>query len=420
MAAVVTVADVDVSCWVLDPVQISWGRRGDPGEQPDAATLAATMRPDDTGTPPPVPQLGARVLVDVTHEAWVPLRLFVGTITDVALELDQAGALTVSLVAADPLALLAGSIIGDEPWPAESASARLTRVEDAVTATYPGTPAAHALAGCGYWSANDWPALNTVQVLAADVDRRPALDVLRDVAAAVDGFVHCAPILFAEDVWGQVLVDPNRWLDPATAWAPDPCTIPTDGLRQWTNRTQLVTLVAVGYGVDAGGGEQPTVTAVDEAAVAQVGPRAAHYPTILVNVADASALATTLVTAYAAPATGVDGLTYPVGWDSDLDTWLSLRDRRTATLIVLPAPDGTTHEWVVQGGVDDVGPDGVTRTLDLSDTPAYVRPLSWDGVDAAELWDTTAAAVRWDDVRDTWPDTPGALLSDPAGMVTAP
>lgn len=171
----VMLAGVDRCSDFIEPSYVSWGRSS-LDAQPDAATFTGVMRCD---TPAEVPALGATLDVRWHEDSFgyiTDFYLIRGYITDVSVEVVD-GVRYASVLAADPLSVLADIYVGDEPWPTEYASVRLERILNL----------AAPIAG---WSYGLSQSILFIGLLPRDVDRAQALKLCKDTADAADGVFY--------------------------------------------------------------------------------------------------------------------------------------------------------------------------------------------------------------------------------------
>lgn len=107
---------------------------------------------------------------------WVLAELFTGSITSVALQA-RDGYTVATVTALGWIATLGEVIIGDDPWPLEAAQNRINRVMEQVAEHAPELPSSWDYAGAGPVAGSH------VAMTDADVDARPALEVLLEVLA---------------------------------------------------------------------------------------------------------------------------------------------------------------------------------------------------------------------------------------------
>lgn len=432
------VAGVDVSCWTLALVRATVGR-ATVYEDPPAATLNATLVQDTvTGTTGGL-EVGAPVELWVSTRtapvaawdsaavmwadpnttwdgyAWADpdWRLFAGRVTDARAELTQWGQWSVTVTAAGPLADLARTPIGAEPWPSETDAQRIRRVLD--------------LAG---YDSGGIPEAAGPMVLPRDVDNQPAARLILE--AAEDG----TGLVWEDHAAGRIAYQPNQWRDtqPAGAWDQLPDTDTWDAVAYtwdeggsnpntpwdvpcgavdadpWTFTQQVGQLVTYA-----------TVTYGDPEADATAGSQAppvygAKITTRLVSQADAQAKADRLVQTrgrgrWDAPTIALLVDRLPAGDFASLPAQLT--GGRAVSLSPMPpgSPYGTLSGFL-EGWEHRFAEaaDGVAWTLGLSVSDAMLTA-------PASLWDPLPDTVTWDSLPDTdiW-DQP-RLTPDPAAAL---
>jgi hypothetical protein len=362
--------------------------------------------------------IGARLVVETQHGGtWFPR--FVGRVTDVDVTWEigrgpYGAAPDVvprgQVIAAGPLAATGRRYIGDVPWPQESDGARAARILAAAAVTVgevdPGT----------------------VQLLARDVDRKAALDLLHETAVDGGGILWES----ADGLLNYADAEHRRNTPPAVTL--DACDVLM--APRWSKTAAgLVNDVALAYGVAPDGGEQPVTTSTNAESIATFGRYAYTATTGLAALADAQARAGILTVRGGDPAWNV----------TDLPLDLSILDAaRTTTILGLeihdllqltgqpagtPSPGAVNSLWI-EGWTERLTYGGHELTFSVS---AYCRTVpaprwndmapstTWDNVgtmtwnDATCLgplpslgrWDDTAASLRWDAVApavtwDTW------------------
>lgn len=359
---------VDITC-LCDDVAINHGR-GDSQSQPEAAsaTLNVTVGP---GTPlPPAVEIGSWVTVTTTVPAGTFYR-FVGRVTDVSIGWDDAGENTPEsgvgqIVAVSRLADFARRMIGDEPWPQELDGDRVARV--------------FSLAGVSLDPAVSDPGI--YELIPRDVDRRAALEIAHDAANSAGGLVW-----HTRD--GEIrYADANHRRGHDVDLDLDACNVlvtPT-----WKrDLTGLVNEVSMTYGVaPAGGGERPSVFAVNEPSQAKYGRYEYSSTVELAETPDALAAAAEIV--------GMNGTPDWLLSNMPLDV-AGLDETETTTLLSLEM-----HDLIRVGGLPATGP---TPTSIVAWVEGWTESLAW-GLHEIELivsgYCRTNPPARWNDVPDTY------------------
>lgn len=405
---------VDLGQVVADTVTVLHGRTS----VTDAATaMAADLRLLLPPGPMPSWTSGDSLTLSTEHGP-----LFTGTISERRLtghldtvERGRVGILELS--ATGPLAQLGFRVVGDQPWPQETETARAARILD--------------LAGAPHDVQE--PTTGTVyQVLARDVDAQTALDLLddlgRDTGAAVvdlpDGTVMYQPIRDryepAITLRWQDLPAAMLWSDwgPGTTWAdlgyrspaaPLPVTIPPSAVLwepQWLSAVAaIVNHVRVGYGDAPAGGDQAFVDATDAASQARYGRRYAYLGTRLATIADATARASHIISTQAGERWGI----------GSVNVWPELltADQATALLGLVcgdhvqldglpqPAPaqswPGIVEGWTYQQWWD-TDRARVQVTLNLSDLPSSLAVMTWNDYPPTYQWAQHPPLDTWADL----------------------
>ena len=367
----VLVGGADISC-LVDSVSVSHGR-DDAGSQPEASSATISLSLDAaTTTLPDVVDVGAAVQVTTQTDAGTFDR-FMGSVTDIALGWDEAGASTPDagvgqIVAVSSLADLGRRVVGDEPWPQELDGARVARV----------------LAAAGITLDPAYSDPGTVELLPRDVDAQQALGVAQ--AAAVDG----AGVLWQTRT-GQVrYADSDHRRGAMPELALDACDLlvtPT-----WRRTLEgLVNSVSMGYGPEpAEGGEQPRYVASNPDSITRWGAYAYSSSTELAALADAQAQAQLLLARNSSPVWVMAALPVDVpGLDAtQYDALLALDMHSLLTLSGLPSLGAapTSASMWVEGWKEEL--TWGTHQLELV-VSGYCRtspPPRWDDLPPSLLW----------------------------------
>jgi hypothetical protein len=383
----VTVAGVDVSC-LVDSVAIVHGR-GDTDSQPDASSATLELTTNAVDLLPPGVDVGATVTVDTTTAAGT-VRRFVGSVTDLALGWDDAGADTPDagvgqLVAVGPLAALGRRVVGDEPWPQELDGARVARVMAAA-----GAPLDPFTSDPG-----------TVELLPRDIDSKAALETAQEAAVngsgvlwqTRDGQVRYADAAHRRGILMSLTLD-----------ACDLLVTPT-----WRRTTEgLVNQVSVGYGVaPPEGGEQPRFTEEAPQSVARWGRYGYSTATELAALADAQEIGRLLLARNSQPVWVMAALPVDVaGLDATrYEALLALDMHSLLTLTGLPslgtAP--TSSQMWVEGWKETLAYGVHELELVVSGYCRTAPPVRWDDVDPAWLWGNWESVV----LRTNYATDPG-------------
>lgn len=378
----------------------------------DVADLDVGIYLDDLEVRPPSGSAARRSLV------------FSGTVSDVDVEPGGDGASTrVSLIAADLAADLGNRVIGDPPWPVQTAKIRADRIAE--------------LAGISP-RVRFGPGIDQLALSYRDVDAQSGHALLADVAQSVGGVLwvgtHAVtgPYLYVENPAardpvrrlalsaGQIVVVGSTAGDVTILSA---CDLIRDPVRWRQDSGDVVTVAAVSWQeqtVDDKGQPKPTTrteTVTSAAGVARFGTRRLSVTTDLVAAVDAATMAGRLLALADDVAWRMDGLTLDTGRTLDqLDTvddatraraLFALLDGtsrlgRAVTLVDMPAyaPRGAESSAYVEGGRYTF-----TRgawQLELNTTPAARQG-------GTARWSQLPAAWTWQQTGDlTWTDLYGA------------
>lgn len=398
---------VDESCHAWTPVRIVWGRRH-PGESLDprrilgSADLAAGIARGAVvdlvaGAPATNPRWETSVGTWQTQPAgqtWrtqaVLLRLFHGRVTDTVTtwrpldDTGQAHEVTTDYVGMDPVADLAGALVGAASWPLEAVEARARRILDAA-----------GIAGTVHTA-------GAQRVAARDPDTQPALDLLDDLAAAVS---------IAGGVWWNPDTALLEWFTDAQRATRSTtvrltCAEILDDLEWITTAADVVNAYTVRYrsAADPLAGLEVTVT--DSASVLANGHRASSISTDLVDLDDARERAAEAVARYGRAAPRFERVTVPLRLlDRErAETLLRLGPYARVELADLPDPAPTTwYGWVEGAEVVVDGPEWTDWTVTLNLSPsAWGGPLiTWAEVTPGITWVQVAPAFTWLDATDT-------------------
>lgn len=345
-------------------------------------------------------------------------RVFSGRITDIdAGYVPSVGGSVVNVVAQDYSADLANVYVGDAPWPAETAAARITRILQLAGVTT-----------IGPLVADTRPAAAVVS--RTDVDRQSALSLIQQVATSTDAVLRVQSALepqsylHLEDPAGR---PPLRRLSagtggivrivPSTVLPAGAVVIPADLIDlepvRWTqNNADLVSRVSLSWI------EQSTpdlternITVTDNLALAEIGDRTATAATTLVSALTAGVVAQQLLARLSSTTWRMSGV--------QLDSSTIELTPATATLVLAlldsnvrggqavqitgipnwtPAPADAAALYVEGGKLAHI--DGCWM-IDLTTSSATGVGLSasWDELDPAWTWDQIDPAMTWDDLN---------------------
>lgn len=381
-ALIVTVGGTVRQLSTIGPVTIRHGRQ-DVDSQPSASTCSLAILAGHGDQPPSIGdevtvELGPDAVdlfgMDATAEAAARWR-FVGTVTDPRAKLDGKGRAVYAVTAASRRAKLGRAYIGDSPWPAELDGARAVRIFDLVDDLVDVVAT---------------PDPGTVEVVARDVDRQPALALLDDLAidtAAVlvelrDGQLDWHDAEHRRDAVPVLTLDASQVLSPAE-WA--------------QTQSGMVNDLTVEYGSAE---PKATVRIVNEASVDVVdgyGPFAAKLDTQLSQLVDAEAFARLTIARRSRPWWRLDRL--------DVDLLRTVSPSLAAQLLALNFGD-----LVAVTGFPSSGPFTTTRLWTEGWTET-ITAKAWRLALNVSEYATTVAATRWVDVPTwiSWPDVDGSL-----------
>lgn len=374
-----TGTSADISC-LIDQIAIKHGRDDSTG-QPEASTATIDLTSTPDAPLPAMVDIGGVVVVTTTTEQGSYTR-FTGRITDIGLGWDEAGEQTPDagigqIVAVSLLGDLARRVIGDEPWPVELDGARVSRAADA--AGYPLDPV--------------WSDPGTVQILARDVDSKPALEVMQDAAISAGGVLwqtRNAELRYAD-------ADHRRGI--AVGLELNSCDILVT--PQWVrNLSGMINEVSIGYGVAPEGGEQARYTAENAASITKHGRFAYSFTSELADVAAATAMGNLLLTRNAWPVWLLSVL--PVDMEGlsldQTNRLLGLDMHALIRLTGMPkigASPGVALVWV-EGWAERLAHGEHEILLAVSDFCRTAPPPRWNDVAPDVTWDSLSASVTWD------------------------
>lgn len=410
MITEVTVAGLPLDPgWVLAEVTVLHGRRDvDDGPAASSATLTVEHPPAS------MPQWRGG---DTVELAGPDGPVFTGRIADQALEhvrLSDGSTLgRFTVTAMGPVARLGVRTVGDEPWPAEAGTARAARV--LTLAEVPG----YLIDGAA-----------DAVILPRDVDSRPALDLLTEVATSTGAAVFDRPD-------GRVVYQPMsertngpyRWMDfdPALTWADfdpgmtwadfaswrskEPVTIPATAVTwepTWsTSASDVVNHVRVGYGIPAEGAEQPWQEALSQSSIDRHGRRYRYFGSQLRDQADALAYALWWVSVRSSDRWALEDITvHPDLLDGPTRAavlGLLCGDHVRVDAMPQPAPaivytgivEGWTYsQWGAGGSLFE------QITLHTSAPLESLAAMAWRDFPAAYRWADFPPDVTWADVTD--------------------
>lgn len=251
----------------------------------------------------------------------------------------------------------------------------------------------------------------TVDVLARDVDKQPALGLLQELAEDCGGLAwhtRDGAICYADNEHrrntptsivldcSQVLMSPS-----------------------WGKSTAgLVNDITIGYGLAPEGEQQPTYHVARADSITAYGLLAVSSSTQLATLADATARAEVAIARGALPVWSMPevpiDLAVPTLDEALTRILLGLEVHSLISVTGLPSqgPSTTATLWV-EGWAERISSLGATGTgnwelvlavTDYCRTSAFAR---WDDVPAAVTWDTVGESVTWNDVYCLGPPEPG-------------
>lgn len=262
----------------------------------------------------------------------------------------------------------------------------------------------------------------TVTVLARDVDRQPALDLLQGVANDASG------VAWETRAGSLCYADADHRRSIPVALELDACDVVLT--PEWKrSRGGLINEVAIAYGPD-----QLVTTAISTVSQARYGRVAYSLQTQLAALADASAMASLLMTRNAFPVWILDAITLDLSVLDDVTRGkvlaLEMHDLITITGFPAGGPltsaalwvEGWTEELAYGRHVVVLAVSGYCRTTPPPRWNDAPPTMTWDKAgtfmfwDAACMgpsvsqgrWDDVSASQRWDqlpsaDTWDTWP-----------------
>jgi hypothetical protein len=398
-AAIARLGDggTQIECQVLSAT-IHHGR-DDPGSQPEASTAVLEL----VGALPSEAAIGTHIEI-LAELAGVGYPRFDGEITDVAVGWDTVDLTRPRIIAAGYLSRMGRRPIGDVPWPAELDGARVARILDLAgftpdpTATDPGT----------------------VQILARDVDRQPALALAQAVASDGGG------ILWQDRAGVIAYADALHRRGAAVRLEVAACDVGI-GLGWEASLEGLVNEAHVRYGdPPAGGGEQPEVTASDPVSIDARGLYGASLSTQIATAQDAQRRADEIVARQSDPAWVLGGLEIDLAIldpARTLELLEAVEIHELVSITGLPETSPATSAllWVEgwRESIEGVEGGGISWRVSYA-TSDYCRtsaPPQWDDMQPEITWATIDPAKTWDGAtclppqpsRHRWHDVPASM-----------
>ena len=397
-AAVATFGAAGVECQVLS-AQIHHGR-DDATSQPVASSVTLEL----VGPLPPEAVIGARVGVSAVLGG-VTFPRFDGEVTDLGVGWESVDTARPRVIAVGDMARLGRRPIGDTPWGQELDGARVARI-----LTLAGFPPDPLTTDPG-----------TVAVLARDVDRQPALPLAQSTAE--DG----AGILWSDCAGTIRYADALHRRGAQVALELRSCDVGI-GLGWEETLEGLVNDAHVRYGpTPVGGGDQPEVSAHDQASIDARGSFGASLSTSIATAVDAQKRADLIVARQAAPWWVLGGLELDLYLFDTATTGailgLEMHDLVSITGLPEGSPFTSALLWVEGWRETIEGVDGGVAwriTYATSDYCRTAAPPLWDDLPPSLTWDTVDPARTWNGAtclppqppRGRWNDVPSSIRWD--------
>jgi hypothetical protein len=345
--------------------------------------------------------------------------VFVGRVTDLEAAFDEGiGAAVVKVTAVDLIADMENRFVGDAPFPAETITARASRI-----VTLSGLPIPITIA----------PSLGSLVVSWRDVDRQGAFGLVAGLATSSDGVLWPAAhastgsYLIFEDTADRVALRTLKLvgglITVVNAGAVDAidlsaCKLLREPVRWVQSVSDVLTRTSVTW-KEQGTGEdgnptttERTVTQIDAALESQYGTRAASVSSELTSSGDANEVASRLLSRTHSTDWRAQGLTLDDAWNDDTGpddvvTLLDLLDgtRRIGAAVQLADMPG---EWTPITGTVPVYVEGGTYTftdaawslaLTVSNSAGQGQSAAWNDIPATWTWDQWDPAITWNDLR---------------------
>lgn len=352
--------------------------------------------------------LTAPAIIPPQESATLTSRVFDGSITDLTAQWDpRLGTVLVSLRAADMSATLANIRLSDEPWPAEPAGARVSRLNAAlpITNTF----------------LIDEP-LAAITVQTRDVDSAAASDVLDELAVSTGGVLWSTThetsgaYLYLEDHASRPALEALTLDDtgaPTITPLPDRATvieasrITRDSISLLRDTTGVASSVSVRW-QEAGTDDQGnatltdrTETVTDTNAIDAIGWRSMSVSTSLTSSTAAQRLALSLLTIASPQGWTLNGLT----WDTtvsaddtapDVEALTGLLDatRRIGAPIMLTdlpewMPEAPYMPAYLEGGTYTYQDGAWTLDLTLTRPTKAGDAITWGQAPPTLTWEAT-------------------------------
>jgi hypothetical protein len=348
----------------LGPVTIRHGRV-DVDTQPSAATATLSILAGALDSPPVV---GDDLVVDLGADAIAvfgagvdAVRRFTGKVTDARARLDGRGRAVYAITAAGMRARLGRAFVGDTPWPAELDGARAARilalVDDLVDVGLSLDP-------------------GTVQVVARDVDRQAALQLLDDLATDTNAML----VEYRNGTLDWHDADHRRGTTAAASLDASQVLSPAEWAQTLSG---MVNDLTVAYGSAEPKAE---VRLTDADSIATFGPFTSRIDTQLDDAAAAESFGNLIVARRGRPWWRLDRL--------DVDLTRSVTPIQAAALLALEQADRLDVT-----GFPAAGPF-VTSRLWVEGWTETITAKAWRLALNVADYTVTGAPVRWVDVPD--------------------
>lgn len=350
------------------------------------------------------------------------VQVFAGRITDATAQYSRdAGGVITSVTAQDFQADLANAYVGDNPWPAETAGARIRRILAAISSPV------RLLAD---------PRPEALRLSRTDVDRRSAGELLRQAAASTDAVLRAAvhpvtgPYLRLEDPAGRpalrmlqlgagglveiapvpitgdsaTIIDAaDVDLDPLT-WQQSVADVCSRATIDWLDQTTTPNTTG------------RTVTVTSDRALRAVGERTVSLSSQLTTDTDAASIGSQLLARLDETMWRATGVVIDTGTAIDLGPDL------TAQVVTLldgtarigrpvqitgipewtPSPAATTAGYI-EGGTYSYIAGCWTLALNISAPNGLGASITWDQLDPTWTWDQFSPEITWDDLTGVGP-----------------
>jgi hypothetical protein len=383
---------VEIDPCTVDMVATVTHGRGAVGDGPTASTCTLAL------LTPTMPDLTPGDRIRVEGDTLVR---FTGTITDLSLtHIDQRAAreALVNVTAVGAVADLGARDIGERPWPLQRSADRAAAILTAA-----GMP--HLVQGDP-----------DIRLIGQDVDRRPALDLISDLATDAGAAVFDTPtgeVVFQHYEARAQTWQWFRWLDepPTATWDTQtgiwsdmvvvspaaPLPIPVDACwvvwePTWeTSSANIINHVGVAYGPKPDEGERPALTAANQSSIARFGRRHIFLGGGIADQESAIERAGMILAVHSRPRWNLASMDILLRDTGDPFPFLGLRcgDKIHLHDVPAPAPE-PSPVLIVEGWTHLMDGDNDVLTLYVSD-PLY----SYGGIIWAALPPT---GPRWMDV----------------------